>query len=60
MPRFHETMGGRKFYEHDVPAFLNALRTIGSALQESNEIAVRHNQILIEANELKKRELDVK
>ena len=59
MPQFHEAVGGQRFLQGQLPNIIQSLNTISSALQEQNEIAVRTNLITIEANELKKRELDL-
>ena len=63
MPNFHETIGGRKFFEGDVPRIANALEKIAAVMTkeyedtESKDLA----EVLITENQtLKKKMLDVK
>jgi len=37
MIEFHQTMMGRKFYEHDIPRMAKALERIANALEEQNK-----------------------
>ena len=59
MPQLHETLLGRAFFDHHFPKLGKNVERLCNVLQESNEIAAQANLIAIEANELKKRELDL-
>ena len=38
MPQFHETVMGKRFYEHQVPQILKQLTRIADAMEEQNRI----------------------
>ncbi|MED3552520.1 hypothetical protein [Cytobacillus praedii] len=52
MPHFHETVLGRRFFEGQLPQFLNHLETIATELKRANDLKESHNDVNTELKRL--------
>ena len=45
MKEFYRTAAGRRFFESDIPALIEALQKISTQLERSNELAERKRRV---------------